>query len=303
MLTSMIWLYLALLAPLLYAVLNLIDDNMLRYVYRGPQPAAVISGLFGIIPAVLVLAFSSTIDLPGNLILLSIGAGYLTVVGYYFYFVGLERENPSVVAALFSLTPAIIPFLAHHLVNERLSISAIVGFIILIVTTFIYSLSDIKKFTPSKALIPVTAAALLLDGIALANKYIYTKADFYAAYFYFSIGMVVGGLFFWWLIKQKGGKASGKAFRLTNSVKVFSLLILVELLGLAAEFVQDRALSLGSVSLVKALENLQPIYVLMIAVLLYPFFPKYFREAQSGNAALKTAMLVTMAVGAYMAVR
>jgi drug/metabolite transporter (DMT)-like permease len=295
----MSWFYLAILAPLFFAMITLLDDNLLRHVYKGALPGSAISGCFAMIPAALILLFNRAAILDANLILILLAAGGITVVGYYFYFRGLESDDPSVIAAILCLMPAAIPLVAHFLVGEELSGASIIGFGLLIATGFIYSLSDIRHFKFSKALIPVTIAAVAFDVAAVANKYVFTKADFYAAYLYFALGMAIAGVGFLIALKQRRPTVSiRKAYR-ENSRKILLLLILVEGLSILAEFIHGKALSLGPVSLVQGLENLQSFYVLLIAIALFPFYPKYFREAESGQRTLKFSLLFVM-VGAAL---
>lgn len=297
----MSWFYLALLAPLLYAITILIDDNLLRHVYRNAHVATIISGCFGILPASLILLLGQGQEsIAGPLIGLSILGGFLLVVSYYFYFRGFETAEPSVVAALFCLTPVAIPFFAHFIVDERLSLLAICGFTAVVAAAFLYSLTDIKKFTVSKALVPVLTSALLIDTVSVANKYIYARADFYTAYIYFSIGMFIGGLVFLALAARPGADVGLRKVMRSKSLGILTLIVCVELFNLAAEFLHDRALSLGPVSLVNALENLQPLYILLISVTLFPFFPRFFREAQSGSNRLKVVLSVVLVAGAYL---
>ena len=304
MLITMSWLTLALLAPLLYAIIILIDDNLLRTVYKSPQVGAAISGVFGLVPALVLLILGhGDLSMPFGLALLSVVAGLILVISYYFYFQGFESANPSVVAAVLTLTPVLIPFVAHFLVDERLTGTAIAGFIILVVAAFAYTSVDTKKITINKTLLPVLVAALMLDGVAVANKFVYQRADFYAAFIYFSLGMLVGGLVFWVIAKQSAPQGIFKQLRTKGSAKLVALLVMVELLSLTAEFMHDRAISLGSVSLVGVLENLQPLYVLLIALLLFPFFPKQFREAGAGHIAIKLALALVMVGGVFLVAR
>ena len=138
----MSWIYLALLVPLIYAIITLIDDNLLSYVYRSPRVAAAISGLFGVLTALIVVAIADVDKVPLKLVLLSLATGALTVISYYLYFQGLSRASPSVVAALMSLSPAIIPFIAYFAVGERLGLAAILGFMIVIVAAVCYSMVE-----------------------------------------------------------------------------------------------------------------------------------------------------------------
>jgi uncharacterized membrane protein len=297
------WFYLALLAPFLTAIVNLFDDNLLRHVYKSAHAGVIISGLFGLVPALIILLAGANDDyLSPGLIGLSLLSGFLAVIAIFYYFKGLESDNPSVVAALFSLTPAIMPFLAHFIVGERLSTRAIIGFVIVITSGFLYSLSDIKKFKFSKALVPILIASVMFDASSLAGKYSYDRAGFYSAYLYVSLGMALGGLFYAVAWRAVGNKLSAKSLRKQGLVKLFPLLALVEGIGLAALFSYNKALSLGPVSLVNALDTAQPLFVLLLAISLYPFYPKYFREAEAGRITVKILLALLMIAGIYITV-
>lgn len=297
------WLFFALLSPLLFAIAILIDDHLLRTAYKGAMAGAIISGFFGVIPATLILVTGHATELPRQLILISLLGGIAVIVGYYLYFKALQDEEPSVVSALMCVSPAIIPFVAYFLVDERLSAVAYVGFAIVVVAGFLYSLTDIKKFTISKSLVSVLLAGLIFDGVSVANKYVYTKADFLAAYFFFSIGIILGGILFLGILQTMHGNNQIKNVFTKNTTKILILLATAESIVLTAGFAADKATSLGSVSAVKALANTQPVYVLGLALLLYPFFPKFFREAKTGRIRIKFALLAVIVFGAFLSVQ
>lgn len=300
----MSWFYLALLAPLLYAIVVLIDDNLLRTVYRTPAVGASISGLFAALPAaVLLLMGYGSLALPFNLVIVSVAAGLLMSLSYFFYFQGFEKASPSVVAVVLTLTPVVLPFVAYFVVNERLSSAALVGFAVIILAAFAYAAIDVKKMSIGKALWPVLVAALLIDGAALASKYVYDRADFYAAFIYFLGGMFLGGALFALVVRRAGFVEMFKGASRKVALKLFGLLALVEIINLTAELVHGRAVSLGSVSLVNVLENIQPLYVLLIAVLLFPFFPWQFREAGAGHVRVKLMLALVMVGGVYLVAR
>lgn len=303
MLRPMNWLYLALLAPFLTAIVSLFDDNLLQHVYKSARSGIIVTGLFSAVPALaIVLLGLNSHSLPTHLILLTLASGFLALVAIYYYFRGLELDDPSVVAALFSLTPAIMPFLAHYLVGERLSVRACVGFTIVLLAGFTYSLSDIKKFKVSKALLPILAASLLFDAASLSGKYAYERVDFYSAYLFISLGMVLAGLCFFGVGQFSKSRVSLAKVYQKTSAKILLLLVLVEFIGMAAELVYNKALSLGPLSLINVLENTQPLFVLLIAASLYPFYPKYFREAESGRVRIKVFLGLVLIGGIYIAI-
>jgi drug/metabolite transporter (DMT)-like permease len=291
----MSWFYLALLAPLLYAVINLIDDNLLHYVYDGPYMATVIAGLFGAIP-LFTLFFLHYSAISAGLAILAILAGFLTTSYLFFYFKALEIEQPSVVIALFSLAPATLPFLAHFILRENLAHLQIIGLIVVLGGSFLLAATDIKKFKFSGALVPILIAVILVDTLSLISKHVYENANFYAAFMWVSAGMGLGGIYF--LLVMHYSKTASKFKRLRKKlVRFIPILLIAELINLAAGFTLNLAISRGPVSNVKVIEGIQPVFVLLIALALYPLAPKLFREAKGGKLAWKLSLMTVIIIG------
>ncbi len=292
------WFLLALLAPLFFAVVNLIDDNLIHHVYRGPYFAVIISGLFGAIPLISLL-FKELEPLSASLAVAGMTAGFLTAVYYYFYFKALEVEYPSVVIAMFSLTPATVPILAYFFLDERLSYMQLLGFMIVLLASLGLALTEVKKMKFTKALVPVLIAASIFDVVAILSKYTYDHTTFYNGYMLFSLGMGLGALFFMFILRYLKTENVLKDLK-RNSFKIITLMVIAEAIAIAAEFTQNLAISRGPVSLVKVIEGIQPIYVLLIALIFYPVVPKYFREAKEGNLVKKFSLMAMIVFGLYL---
>jgi drug/metabolite transporter (DMT)-like permease len=294
MLEAMAWFYIALLATLLYAIVNLIDDNLLGFVYKSPYIATVSAGFYGALPLM------SRLFIPAPHIALSLGllimaAGFLNLAYYFFYFKGLESDSPSIVIALFALAPATIPLLAHFIVHENLTAIEVVGFVIILVTSFGLSSTDVRHFKFSKALGYVAVSAVFMDAVAIITKYVYQRVPFYPAYLYFSAGMGLAGICFF-LLKLDENRHAVRGIA-KNLKKLLPVFILAEVAGLAAEFTLNLAISRGPVSLVKVVEATQPVFVLLIALTLYPLAPRYFREAREGNVVKKFVLMTVVIFG------
>ncbi len=291
----MSWFYLALLVPIIYAVLNLIDDNLLHYVYEGPYMAASIAGVFGSLPLV-SLAFLHTHTIPLRLASMAIAAGFLTALYLFFYFKALDVEQPSVVIALFGLVPATLPFLSHWFLNEQLTSLEITGFVVVLAASFLLALTDVKKFKFSAALVPVVSAVVLIDILSLLSKHVYDNTQFYPAYMYFSSGLGLGGIYF--LLIMIFNKTVKQFKTLKGSLlKVIPILLVAEVTALAAEFTLNLAISRGPLSVVKVIEGTQPMFVLLIAMILYPLAPKLFREAAEKGKARKLFLMGVILIG------
>lgn len=294
------WIYLALIAPLLWAVVVLIDDNLLKHVYRNPVFGAIISGLFGALPAITLL-WNSTVPTEYSILALAAACGFFTVVMYHLYFNALDREEPSIVIALFSITPALLPFLAHIVVGESLTTTQLLGFVIVLLAGIVLSFTDVKKLKISSAFFYILGAAIITDMVLLGTKYVYDHTNFYTGFMYYSLGMGLGGLYHLYYAHFSRQKLGLKKLLRKNGIWVFAVLVVAEVINIAAEFVSNLAVSRGQVSIVKVLENIQPLYMLVFAVLLYPLFPKYFREGAKGRLRLKLGMMLIMLVGVYLA--
>ena len=296
MLRPMDWFYLALLVPVIYAVINLIDDNLLQFVYKNPFLATAATGFFGAVPLISAF-FIDSHPLPIKLAMLSAAAGFLTIAYYFFYFKGLASDTPSVVVALFGLAPATIPFFAYFIVDEQLSALQILGFIIVLSGSLGLAVTDVRRFKFSKALFYMAIAVIFMDIVSIMTKYVYQRVDFYSAYLYFLVGMATAGLIFL-LLNLAQNKQVLRELASSKSIKrLLPIIVFVELLGMSAEFLLNFAISRGPVSLVKVIEGSQPMFVLLIALILYRFWPKYFREAEEGNLARKFAMMIIIVIG------
>lgn len=298
MLDPMSWFYLALLSPLLFAVVTLIDDNLIRHVYKSAYFGAIISGLFGAVPllSLLVMPLQQTTLL---VTILGILAGFLTVIYYFFYFRALEKESPSIVIAMFSLTPVLIPIFAYLFLDERLVPLQISGFVIVLISSFMLGLTEVRKFKFSGALLYVIVASSLYAIVSLFSKYVFMRTNFFTGFMYFSAGMGLGGIYFNFALKFL--KASSFIQDLKrNSKKVLVFFMVAEAIAITAEFTQNLAVSRGPVSMVKVIEGIQPIYILIIALMFYKFSPKHFREAAEGGLAKKFTLMIIGILGLFL---
>lgn len=293
------WLFWALLTPAIFAIVNILDDNLLSKVYRSAYFATIISGLFGFLPVLLFpfVEFSS----PSVFVtFLGILSGSLTVLYYLFYFKGLESEYPSVVIAIFALAPALIPFLSYLFLGEVLTISQYLGALVILGSSFIIADIKLKKIKPSRAFVLVSIGAVIFAIIAVMSKYVYDQVEFWTGYLLFAMGMGIGALILSVALPE------GRRFypEMKKKFKKWILIFaLVELVNIAAEFANNKAVSMGQISLVKIIEGTQPMFVLLLAILFFPIFPKYLREATAGNRTRKLICMAFILLGLYLIYR
>lgn len=287
------WFIYALFTPLLFAIVNIADDNLVRRVYKSPEFGVITSGLFALLPLLSIPFLPLTIP-HAQIIFLALLAGFLTILYYLFYFKALLIESPSVVIALFSLSRAIIPFLAYFFLGELLTLYQYVGFFIILCASIGISVVDIKKFYLPKSFYYILFASIFTASIAILDKIVYKNVDFRSGYMFFCMGMGFGAFSF--LLLTREGRKYPRQF-ISQFKKFIILFIITEIFGIAAEFMLGLAISKGPVTLVKIMESTQPLFVLFIALFLYPFFPSSFREATYGKIKKKISFVLVMLLG------
>ncbi len=289
----MTWFYLALLAPLLYAAVNLLDDSLLNFVYKSSYLAAAFAGLFGALPLVALLVKWPKLTI--HLWILAVITGFVSVAFYFYYFKSLESDTPGVVVAILCLAPATLPLFAHFLVDERLNGLQIFGFCVILLASLGIAATNIKKLSFSPALWTAVTGALLLNIVALLTKYIYQHSSFYSGFMGICAGAGLGGLSFYLMKRQQNRRLLGE-IRLKLK-RVLPFFVLAEGLAIAAQVTHNLAISRGPLSLVEVLEGLQPMFVLLIALTLYPLAPRYFREAERGRIGQKLLFMGVILIG------
>lgn len=297
MLAANNWLYLALIAPLLWSAVVLIDDNLLRRVYRSAGFAAMAAGLFGVFPF-LFFAVSDQNPIPEpKLLAIAIATGVITVCFYYFYFKALSQDEPSTTIAILNLAPVMVLVLAAVYLHEQLSTNQYVGIAIILAASFYLSVRDIKKFRFSRSILFCVIAALFFAVGSITAKYAYEQAPFRTIFPWISFGYFVAGAT---ILSFGRYHTQTKKLIKKSGVLLFGVLIFVEILNLAGEFVQGLAISRGPVTVIRTIEGLQPIYILLFAILLKPLFPSYFREQIDKKLPAKLLSMLVMIGGLYL---
>jgi len=291
----MSWFFLAIFSTFFYAIINLLDDHLLKHVYRSPHAGTIISSIFAGLP-LLSLFFLDTQPIEVKYILLSLLAGIVSSVWIYNYFRSFEVETPSVVVTFMGLSPLILAILAFFFLDERIQTTQILGAAIVFIASLLLVYDPKEKWGKLKKMKNMIVALLALTLYSILIKYLFTENDFYTVYMWISVGMVMGGLYFIFYLlfahKRETLTEIRKSFR-----NYYLIFIGVELLALAAEFMNSLAVDRGPLTVIKSIENIQPMFVLLIAVALYPFKPNLFREASEGGKVRKLVLMAVIFVG------
>lgn len=295
------WFFFALLAPILWAVLNIIDKYFLTKLIKNAFSYQILTLLFDgsiVLPFFLFVKISFAYPWFILSILLSVIISFI----FIYYNKALMIEETSRVIIMFYLNPLFALILAYVFLGETLNLSKYIGILFLVLSAILISYKRSKgKFKFSAAL-----GYVLIVSVSWAASNVFTKYAFnFIDYFSFLFGTVVGylicGLIL--LCSPKYRKDFFNDMHKANKKKVFFWRIFSVIVYYIALISFYIAISKESVSLVSAIPSLQPLFVLVYTIILSLFIPKILSEKISKLIMfLKILSVILIFVGTWLIV-
>lgn len=189
------WLLIALIPPLLYAVVALFDAWFVdRQIYPSARDATIISALFGALPLLLPLAGIVEIHVHSPVVAaVAVGSGVLFAIHSYFYVAALFRRNDTVLAeTIMNLSVLFVPVLAFLLLDERLSRAHYfgIGFAGLAVMVM-YRVSKPGSSRSPAGCWLLMASMALFSLVLIAGDWTYARMDFWSGFMLFTLGILL----------------------------------------------------------------------------------------------------------------
>ena len=297
----MSWIVLALLAPVFDTAVNFIDKYLVGEKLEDYRAVPIFMGIVGTIAGLILYSVRgfqamNGLDLP--LILL---AGILTYFSIYYYFKALDFEETSIVVILFQASPLITLVLSALFLREVITLTQLLGFILVLAASTTVSLDSVKpgKFSLSKSFYYIMTSNVFWSCAAILYKSTAVSNDFLSTLGVEGIGIGLGAL-----MAFSFDKGIRQAFLTTMpkvSPSVLVLLTLNEILSLAAKWIVFLAVLLGPVALVDVVVSVQIFYAIITGWLLTRLFPKIFQENISRKGlTLKLFAGLTLMLGIYL---
>lgn len=328
------WIIVAFLAPMAWALVNIIDVYFVEGIYKDEVDGTIISGLFQMVPwlAIFPLARINISDYINfsfgysnqnhlqlsvfmhNALLYSFIGGLFFSLVFYFYFRALFQKNDASLVEIFNnLSVIIVPIAAFFIFREKLPFAGYIGMgVTLLGATMLLAGSIIKKRISASLLGNMFLCALFLSLSLIFEDQAYTmlsdtslgNSGFWAGFFFFSIGVF----------------ACAVIFSIIHARNVFPLIkkyllifIIAEGVSFSGTLFMQRALDISpSASFVATIETFVPAFVLLYSVIIVGFL-YIFRRPDKINQVLpdlyklqvrefipKILAIVTMGMGVYI---
>jgi drug/metabolite transporter (DMT)-like permease len=300
----MTWFLAAILAYFFLAIVSLFD----RYFLVGPIPEPKVYafwvGILSFLGAFLLIPFG--IHLPAkNLILIGLIAGFIRIFATLFLYKGIRRGEVSrTVPAINGFLP-IFTFLIFFLFlpsAESLNLFHIIAFVLLVGGSVLISLKkisfDFSDFSLSARLknlkYPAIGAFLFSLNFFL-TKNIFLKTDFLSGLFPMLMGVGLGAASFF---ISPGFRKSFMVPKI--SFKLSGLIVLAQIFGALAVFLQFYSIFLGKpsqVPLINALEGTRDVFLLLFVFILSRWRPNLLKEKMAGAVGFQKTLSVLFIAG------
>lgn len=284
------WIFFALLAPAILALVNFIDKYLVSKAIKDYRAMVIYTSIVGFIFGTIwwILFSRNLLPIRDSLIILT--TGILSAWSLIVYFKALSFEETSKIIFLFQIFPIFTIILSFIFLKETLIFSQVMGIILILISSLLVVLNKEKnKFKISNAFFYILLFDLLYAITGVMIKYALNINSFSNLLAYESWGVGLGGLIIFLI-----SKPIRLAF-IKNQKKIkkqaFGSIIFNEVLMILGKSFSFFAFSLGSVSLVSVLENTQVFYGIVYGAILTLLWPKIFNESTSFKDLSKKVVL------------
>ena len=283
--------------PLCHGLANILDSGFANRDFRriGVLIFFVQLTNFLLIPVVAWLSHPTGINLRISLVLLLISI--VEVFYQFLYYRALQHADTSIVSSLFSLGKIAIPLMAFFLVGERLSHVQYAGFLITILAGTFLTL-DLKQWRINKAFLLMLAVSVGLGFQSVLYKYAFEIGATWGTVAVWSACFEFGIASLFMVSRENRIELSDSSKALRNTGP---RLLLMQGLTWIGSQLSTYALFLIPVTVAEGVENTQPIFVLLYAILLKRKFPDSFREnVRASSVGPKVLLFSVIIVGTVL---
>jgi drug/metabolite transporter (DMT)-like permease len=290
----MSWVTFTLLAVFLWSLASIVDKYTISRYVKKPLVMLALYPFYSLIFALLIFFFHGITIPPSDVLILSLLAGILYFLMLFFYMKSLSFEEVSRVSSLFSLNLIFTLIFSMVFLGELFPSEKYLGILLVLLGSFLISTRKTTKIKISGALFFMTFASALGAVYCVMQKIILNQIDYPSAFVLVRLGSILlTPILFSQFIHLN------KIIKKTPNVFVY--LSFSEILNLFGVYLIVIAYSLGPVSLVSALSEIQPLVVLFMALLLGTFRPKILKEElKSSIISLKIISIFMIVAGAVL---
>ncbi len=283
------WFFIALVAPFLWAFVNIADHYLIsKYSQKDKERSSgglvIFSSLIGFFIAFFILISTKGIfEIPTTDKLILLFAGVLTVIWIILYLYTLEIEEISMVVPWFLTVPVFGYILGYIFLGETLTQNQISGSIIIFIGLILLSInfSGEKKRFKHKPVFYMLGACFIVAVSGILFKYVTVENNFWISSFWEYLGLGISGLLLYMFVPKH--RAEFMHMNKQGGKKIFAVNVISELMTISGNLLTNFALLLAPVTMVYLVGSFQPAIVLFLTMLGTKFFPHIIKEDMSAK--------------------
>jgi uncharacterized membrane protein len=293
------WLFFALLTPLFFAIVCVVDSYCVEDVFDHPWMGFVTSAIASAvlcIPLAVLLCFGYWETPPMHIALMALGAGCLIQLSQLMYFQALKYTEAGIIAAYWNLVPVLVVVLSFLVFQERLEGNEYLGIAVLIAASVVFCALDSNLEMRGKSFLLMAAASALQAVMFLMEDAVFAATSYATGFFLITVGLAVTGVLPLLLTRPR------KAFmaNMSRLKPAAGILLGIEVINLFALATSQRAVDLGIPSLVAAVETTIPAYTFILSIAMLSILPAFGDIESRAHLPKKLGLVGLMSAGVYL---
>lgn len=291
------WILFALIAIFLWALANIVDKYIFGKYNVDPLFFLIFSSSIGLIFAIIILTKNFAPPTP-NILLFSFLAGLSYIICLFGYFNAIKMEEASRTIALFQLVPLFALFFSVLLLKEDLALRNYLGIFLLVIGAFLISIKKDFKLRNKKVFLIIFVSSAFFALVNIFTKYLLQFTDYWTSFAYIRILVFLLLIPVFFLNFPRIKSAIGKI----EEKKTFGFMVLSGVSFMFGLIFFTKAISVGFVSLVTGMSSFQPLFVLILALILSVFSNVFKEEIDGSTIALKFLAVLLISAGVFLIV-
>lgn len=291
------WLFFALLAPLFFAMVHVIDSYCVEEIFERPWMGVVTSSFASLVVFLsvpFVAPFVSWEIVPWAAAL-AFFTGILIQISQGFYFQALSYSEAGIVASYWNMIPTMLPIFTFFLFGRTLELQQYTGIVVLIASSVIFCLLDTNLHWRWFSFFLMFCASLMQVFSYIIQDIVFDSAPFFISYLF-----IIGGIIFTGILPLSFFRFRKLFIKNTVVVSATSIFIFVEILNLLALISAEKAIDLGRPSLVAAVETTMPAHTFLLALLLVFITHRFGDPRAKHKIFAKLSLVGVMVFGVWL---
>jgi uncharacterized membrane protein len=282
------WIVYALLYPALLAIVNVLDKFLLDKRIRDYRSLLPVIGFVALPGGVLITLFSQWNSITSLQLSLGMLSGVLIAISYVIYFHVLSFEEVSRVISIWYAAPVLVSIFAAVILKEYLPWWKYLAIVVAASGAVLIGMKSFARIPVMRKGFWVIISMCVLSGIvSIIAKYLLFDLSIWNV-----IGLELLGVSL--LILFIFSKRSRMHVRQT--LKSLHFIVFSEYATYCAWLLWAAAVALTNVSLVSAMGSVQPLYVLILIIMLSTFKPNILKEVFTRKTFVIKAIAILMIV-------